>query len=101
MEINGTGPWLDSKNGAQRLDAPLRMEMPYGSDGAWVVWNQPELSFLGLEISQFRELIQTIPDIREERITEVRSDIEGGFYSVMAEKIAEKIIGDNLLAALF
>lgn len=54
-----------------------------------------------LENFRIKELIRAIPDVREEKITQVRGDIEGGTYNVIAERIAEKIIRGDLLDTFF
>jgi len=46
-------------------------------------------------------LIQSAPDVREDRINQVRSEIESGTYNIKAEKIAEKIVGGSLLDEVF
>jgi negative regulator of flagellin synthesis FlgM len=60
-----------------------------------------ELSVRSREISHLDELIRSTPDVREERVEEVRRNIENGTYNVKAEKIAEKIIGGSLLDEIF
>jgi anti-sigma28 factor (negative regulator of flagellin synthesis) len=46
-------------------------------------------------------LIQSVPDVREWKIEQLRGEIESGTYNVKAEKIAEKIITGNLLDEIF
>ena len=60
-----------------------------------------ELSVKSREIAHFQDLIRSTPDVRESRVQEVRSQIGSGTYNVKAEKIAEKIVGGNLLDKIF
>ena len=49
------------------------------------------------EIAQLAELIQSMPDVREEKVRQARAKLKSGTYRVKAERIAEKIMEDNLL----
>ena len=102
MEINGSNPLIGSKPNVQRLESSQQVERTQKSDGG----RNPdadrlELSVRSREISHINELVRSTPDTREMRIEQVRRDIEAGTYNVKAEKIAEKIIGGNLLDEVF
>jgi len=101
MEINGTNPLIVLNNGMQRLESPQKTEQSGKSGGAPSETDRLELSVRGREIAHLNELIQSVPDVREHRIEQVRRDLENGTYNVKAEKIAEKIIGGNLLDEVF
>ena len=95
MEINGTNPLIDPNN-VQRFETSQpsgQSQKSGGEPGS----DRLELSVRSLQISHFDELIQSTPDVRESRVAQVRSALENGTYNVKAEKIAEKIIGGNLL----
>jgi negative regulator of flagellin synthesis FlgM len=97
MEINGSGPLLVLKNGMQRLELPQVAEKSAKSGKASVESDQLVISDRGREIAHLNELIQSTPDVREDRVEQVRQQLDSGTYSVKAEKIAEKIIVGNLL----
>ena len=101
MEINGTNPLIGLKKEVQRLDAPALPERSQKTGSVYSDSDRLELSIRSLEIAHLEELIQSTPDIRESRVEQVRRDIECGTYNVKAEKIAEKIIGGNLLDEIF
>lgn len=101
MEINGTNPLISSKKEVQRLDSPAQPERAQRQGIQQPDSDRLELSVRGLEISHLEELIRSTPDVRESRVEEVRAQIESGTYNVKAEKIAEKIIGGNLLDEVF
>lgn len=101
MEINGTNPLIGLIKNVQRLDATqqsVRSSTVGGSGGGS---DRLELSVRSLEMTRFDDLIQSVPDVREDRVEQIRSEIEAGTYNVKAEKIAEKIIGGNLLDEVF
>jgi negative regulator of flagellin synthesis FlgM len=97
MEINGTNPLIVSNNNVQRIEssqltgrAPQRSGDNSGSD-------QLDLSVRSQEMSRIQELAQSISDVRESKVAQIRGAIESGTYNVKAEKIAEKIINGNQL----
>jgi negative regulator of flagellin synthesis FlgM len=101
MEINGTNPLVVLNKRAQRLESPQQTEQSVKGGGAHPESDRLELSARSREISHFNDLIQSTPDIREARVEQVRRELENGTYNVKAEKIAEKIIGGNLLDEVF
>ena len=101
MEINGSNPLIGLTKDVQRLDSPQQSERVQKGSGAQSDADRLELSVRSLEISHLEDLIRSTPDVRQSRVDQVRSDIESGTYNIKAEKIAEKIIGGNLLDEVF
>ncbi len=52
------------------------------------------------QIQKAKELIDSLPDIREEKVEEIRSRIEEGTYEIDGEKIALKMIEESLINEL-
>lgn len=50
------------------------------------------------EMRKFMELARNIPDIRQDKINNIRKQIKSGAYSIPAESVAKSIAG---LAKLF
>ena len=101
MEIKGTNPLIVLNNNVQRLESSSLSERTRTNGGVTSDSDRIELSVRSREISHLNELIQSTPDIRESRVKEVRMQLDNGTYNVKAEKIAEKIIGGNLLDEIF
>jgi negative regulator of flagellin synthesis FlgM len=101
MEIDGTNPLIVSNNSVQRIDTSQPSEQSQKGGEAQPDSDRLELSNRSREISHLDELIRSTPDVRNDRIEQVRLEIEGGTYNVKAEKIAEKMIGGNLLDEIF
>ena len=101
MEINGKNPLISFNNNVQRLEVSQQSERTQKSGGEHSDADRLELSVKSREISHLDELIRSTPDVRESRIEQVRRKLESGTYNVKAEKIAEKIIGGNLLDEVF
>jgi len=85
----------------QRIEASQQTERPQKSGGVQSETDRLELSVRSREISHLDELIRSVPDIREDKVEQVRKELESGTYNVKAEKIAERIIGGNLLDEIF
>jgi negative regulator of flagellin synthesis FlgM len=100
MEINGSNPLIGLTKDVQRLDSAQQSTRARNNAGDSES-DRLELSNRSLEISHLNDLIQSTPDIREARVEQVRKSIESGTYNIKAEKIAEKIIGGNLLDEVF
>jgi len=101
MEINGTNPLIGLTKNVQRLDSLQQSERNQITGGGNSDSDRLELSVRSREISHLEELIQSTPDVREDRVNQVRSQIERGTYNIKAEKIAEKIIGGSLIDEVF
>ena len=54
------------------------------------------LSSEAKQIQRAKELIDALPDIREEKVAEIRARIEAGEYEIDGERIAEKMIQESL-----
>jgi len=101
MEINGNNPLIGLSKNVQRLDASQQSERIQKRGATSSDSDRLELSVRSLEISHIEDLIRSTPDVREDRVNQVRSQIESGTYNVKAEQIADKIIGGNLLDEVF
>jgi len=52
------------------------------------------LSQTGQEIKQYIEAMADLPDVRQERITEIQAAVKKGTYSVSSQDLADKLIQD-------
>jgi|GEM_PF-6092763 len=56
---------------------------------------QPEpvsISQTGQEINRYTEAMANLPDIRQERITQIQTALEKGTYAVSSQDLADKLI---------
>ena len=44
------------------------------------------------EVQKFRELTKKLPDVRQDKVDEIKKKIESGEYRVDAEAVAKKMI---------
>jgi negative regulator of flagellin synthesis FlgM len=52
------------------------------------------------KIREAKKLMDSIPDIREEKVAKIKAQIENGTYQVEEKKLAAKIIRESLLNEL-
>ena len=48
-------------------------------------------------VQEARNQLNDIPDVREEKVTELRNQIQNGTYQIDADKVAGKMIKEGLL----
>ena len=99
MEINGASPLISSSstNTMQRVDSAQTTERAQTPVGDHLDSDRLELSSRSREVTRFKDMVLSAPDIREGKVDQIRKGIESGTYNVKADKIAEKLIGGNLL----
>jgi negative regulator of flagellin synthesis FlgM len=104
MEINNTNPsnpLIGLNQNVQRIDSSQQAGRAQQSSGESPSSDRLELSVRSREMSHLQELAQSTPDVRDSRIEQIRGEIVSGTYNVKAEKIAQKIMGGNLLDRIF
>ena len=102
MEITGGNPFakIDSyvrnvhkdKDKSDAVSNPLSSEIPSE--------DRVELSARAKEMQEAKRIIGTIPDIREEKVAQIRKQIEEGTYQIDSKKIAEKMLTESFLNQL-
>jgi negative regulator of flagellin synthesis FlgM len=76
-------------------------------DKAEVTSEQPEkqqtkadtvvLSDMAKTVQEAQTQLESIPDVREEKVAALKEQIENGTYEIDADKIADKMLRDSLL----
>ena len=59
-----------------------------------VLEEKVSISSISRDVKLAKKAIEELPDVREERVRELKGQIEHGTYNVSGEKIAEKMSGD-------
>ncbi len=104
MEINGKDSLAGLNSSIQRLDAGQQQTprtRKSGEESPATDSDRIELSVKSRDIQHIDALIRSTPDVRMDRVAEVRSAIENGTYNVKAEKVADKIITGNMIDEVF
>ena len=68
--------------------------------GTVVTEEKVTLSGRAKEVQQARQIIAGLPDVRKDKVADLKARIDDGSYQVDGEKIAEKMIGESLLDIL-
>jgi negative regulator of flagellin synthesis FlgM len=61
------------------------------------VTEKVNLSTRAKDIQQIRQILDQTPDIREDKVLELKRQIDSENYRIDAEKIAEKMVGESII----
>ena len=56
-----------------------------------------KLSHMARDIQKIREIVEATPEIRTDKVGQLKREIEAGSYSVNADKVAEKMLRESLI----
>jgi negative regulator of flagellin synthesis FlgM len=56
-----------------------------------------DLSTRAKEIQQAKVEVSKLPDVREERVQDIKNHVEKGTYNVSGEQIANKMVGESII----
>lgn len=56
-----------------------------------------DLSTLAKDIQQAKKALSEVPDVREDKVQEIKNRIEKGTYNVSGEAIAGKMVGESII----
>ena len=60
-----------------------------------------EISEAAKEIQEVRKQLDNTPDVRSEKVEQLKNQIENGTYEIKSEEIAEKMLKESLFNDLF
>lgn len=101
MKITGKNPYVNLDAYAKNVKDKERIDNQ-GKNAANQVVKEDKvvLSQEAKRVQEAKKLMESIPDIREEKIAKVRAQIESGTYQVEEKKLAAKMIKESLLNEL-
>ena len=99
MEITGGNPFakIDSYVRQVRRDKSGSDAASNSSSGEVLSGDRVELSPKAKEMQEAKRILGSIPDIREEKVAQIRKQIAEGTYQVDSQKIAEKMVTESLI----
>ena len=56
-----------------------------------------ELSARARDIQKIKNILEDVPDVRKEKVTELKQSIDNGTYNVSGEMAAKKMLEESLL----
>ena len=71
-------------------------EKPVGA-GATIATERVDLSSKAKDIQKIKQVLEQIPEIREEKVQELKRQIESGSYAINSGRIADKMLGESLI----
>lgn len=83
-----------------RIDAYNAISQTYGAKGKYKTGaaaktsstDKVEISDFGRELQVAKQAVAAAPDVREDRVSELKSRIQNGTYNVSGESFAEKLL---------
>ena len=101
MKITGKNPYVNLDAYAKNVKDKERIDNQ-GKNAANQVVKEDKvvLSQEAKRVQEAKKLMESIPDIREEKIAKVRAQIESVTYQVEEKKLAAKMIKESLLNEL-
>ena len=101
MKITGKNPYVNLDTYAKNVKDKERIDNQGKETSNQVVKeDKVVLSQEAKKVQEAKKLMDSIPDIREEKIAKVKAQIENGTYQVEEKKLAAKMIKESLLNEL-
>jgi negative regulator of flagellin synthesis FlgM len=101
MKVSGNTPYINIEAYLQKVQNKKASEvLQNGKDPDGVKNDNVILSPKAKELNEAEKILSTCPDINEEKVAQIKKQIEEGTYQIDSKKIAEKILKDTLLDEL-
>lgn len=100
MKVSNQNPIIQSDMRTEQVRQREEIKTQHPQPSAPDKTSQEEkvdLSQKAKEIQKIRKLAEEAPEIREEKVAELKQKIEQGGYNIKGEKVAQKILEDFLL----
>ena len=84
--------YIKNAQGSEGVNQSLRQEQERAAPTESV-----NLSHTARDIQKIREIIEATPEIRTEKVGQLKREIEAGTYNVNADTVAEKMLRESLI----
>lgn len=99
---------IENHDGNHRIQPPLSRVQDAGErgdagrpqPGREAPADRVELSDTARASQQARQLLDGLPEVRLDKVAELRAKIEGGVYNVRGEQVAVRMLGQGLFDRL-
>ena len=81
----------------QKIDPVINEGAKPVSGGATVATERVDLSTEAKDFQRIKQILDETPDVREEKVRELKDRIESGNYAVDSGKVAAKMLGESLI----
>jgi len=65
--------------------------------GATIATERVDLSNKAKDIQKIKQVLDQTPEVREEKVQELKRQIESGSYAINPGRIADKMLGESLI----
>lgn len=85
---------IGAYNQVAQLYGNQSVKKDYNTNGAKTASTMDQVSFssMGRDMQVARTALSSVPDVREDRVNELKASIANGTYHVSAEDFAEKVL---------
>ncbi len=91
MKITGKNPAVDAQVKIQQADKELKAK-PRPKVTKGLIMDKVNVSDKAKRLAQLRKLVEASPDVRSEKVEQIKESIDDGKYSIKTAKVAEAII---------
>lgn len=95
MKVPNTNETTATLVDSYRTSENIKKETKAG--GTFSQSENVELSNNVKDYSQIKKVLENVPDVREDKVQQLKKQINEGTYNVSGEKIAEKMVSEALL----
>lgn len=97
MKVNGNTPYINLETYLQKVQNTKTSEDSQNGKSSDEVKNDNViLSPRAKELYEAKNILSTCPDVNEEKVAQIKKQIEEGTYQLDSQKIAEKLLKDTL-----
>jgi len=98
MEITDKNPSINLKSYVKNIKDERKIaNSPEKTSNEFIKEDKVVLSSKAKEIQEAKKILDSTPDVREKKITQLKKQIENGTYEIDGKKIAVKMIKESLL----
>jgi flagellar biosynthesis anti-sigma factor FlgM len=97
MKIDGNNPYIRPEFQAQQKEQLSQQEQQQKAQAEKSSGDRLEFSVTGKELQYLSQKAVEAPEIRAERVAEIKSRVDAGTYNIKAQEIAEAIITGSLI----
>ena len=81
----------------QKIDAVKTENEKSSVSGNPLATERVDLSSEAKDIQKIKEILDQAPEVREEKVQELKQQIENGSYSINSGMIADEMLGESLI----
>jgi negative regulator of flagellin synthesis FlgM len=95
MKIDGNNPYIRPEFQAQQKEQASQQEQKTQAEKT--TRDRLEFSVQGKELQYLSQKAVEAPEVRAERVAEIKTRVDAGTYNIKAQEIAESIITGSLI----